>query len=73
MNDLFSLAGRSALVTGGSRGIGRMIAAGFLKAGARVVYISSRKAEACDATARELSSLGTCVSLPADVSDAQGV
>ena len=73
MNDLFSLSGRSALVTGGSRGIGRMIAAGFLKAGARAVYISSRKADACDATARELSSLGTCVSLPADVSDAQGV
>ena len=73
MNDLFSLSGRSALVTGGSRGIGRMIAAGFLKAGARAVYISARKAEACDATARELSSLGTCVSLPADVSDAQGV
>ncbi len=73
MNDLFSLAGRSALVTGGSRGIGRMIAAGFLNAGARAVYISSRKAEACDATARELSSLGKCVSLPADVSDAQGV
>ena len=72
MNDLFSLAGRTALITGGSRGIGRMIAAGFLTQGARV-YISSRKAEACDATARELSSLGTCVSLPADVSDAQGV
>ena len=50
-----------------------MIAAGFLKAGARAVYISARKAEACDATARELSSLGTCISLPADVSDAQGV
>ena len=73
MNDLFSLAGRTALVTGGSRGIGRMIAAGFLQAGARAVYISARKAEACDATARELSSLGRCVSLPADVSDAQGV
>ena len=73
MNDLFSLSGRTALVTGGSRGIGRMIAAGFLQAGCRAVYISSRKAEACDATARELSSLGTCVSLPADVSDAQGV
>ncbi len=72
-DDLFSLAGRSALVTGGSRGIGRMIAAGFLKAGARAVYISARKAEACDATARELTSLGTCISLPADVSDAQGV
>jgi NAD(P)-dependent dehydrogenase (short-subunit alcohol dehydrogenase family) len=73
MNDLFSLAGRTALVTGGSRGIGRMIAAGFLRAGCRAVYISARKADACDATARELSSFGTCVSLPADVSDAQGV
>lgn len=70
-NDLFSLRGRVALVTGGSRGIGRMIAAGFLAQGARV-YISARKAEACDATARELSSLGTCVSLPGDVSTVDG-
>ena len=73
MNDLFSLAGRTALVTGGSRGIGRMIAAGFLSAGARAVYVSARKADACDATARELSSLGTCVSLPADVSTLEGI
>ena len=72
MNDLFSLAGRCALVTGGSRGIGRMIAAGFLAQGARV-YISARKAEACDQTAAELSSLGTCVSLPADISTPEGV
>ena len=73
MNDLFSLAGRTALVTGGSRGIGRMIAAGFLSAGARAVYISARKAEACDATARELASLGKCISLPADVSTLEGI
>jgi NAD(P)-dependent dehydrogenase (short-subunit alcohol dehydrogenase family) len=72
MTDLFSLQGRSALVTGGSRGIGRMIAAGFLRAGARV-YISSRKSLACDATAAELSALGPCVSLPADVSTEAGV
>jgi NAD(P)-dependent dehydrogenase (short-subunit alcohol dehydrogenase family) len=71
MTDLFSLEGRVALVTGGSRGIGRMIAAGFLKHGARV-YISARKAQACDATARELSALGPCVSLPADVSSVEG-
>ena len=69
--DLFSLQGRTALVTGGSRGIGRMIAAGFLAQGARV-YISARKAEACDETARELSSMGPCVSLPADVSTVDG-
>ena len=71
MNDLFSLKGRTALVTGGSRGIGRMIAAGFLAQGAKV-YISSRKAEACDATARELASIGPCISLPADVSTVEG-
>lgn len=72
MNELFSLKGRTALVTGGSRGIGRMIAAGFLKQGARV-YISSRKAQACDQTAKALSELGSCVSLPADVSTVEGV
>jgi NAD(P)-dependent dehydrogenase (short-subunit alcohol dehydrogenase family) len=71
MNDLFSLQGRSALITGGSRGIGRMIAAGFLAQGARV-YISSRKAQACDTAAAELARLGPCVSLPADVSTLAG-
>ncbi|MBT2321728.1 SDR family oxidoreductase [Variovorax paradoxus] len=68
---LFSLEGRSALITGGSRGIGRMIAEGFLAQGARV-YISARKAAACDQTARELSAFGHCVSLPADVSTLEG-
>ena len=67
MNDLFSLQGRVALVTGGSRGIGRMIATGFLHHGARV-YITARKAAACEATARELSALGTCIALPTDIS-----
>lgn len=71
MNDLFSLQGRVALVTGGSRGIGRMIAAGFLRQGAKV-YISARKADQCDATAAELSSLGPCISLPIDVSSVEG-
>jgi NAD(P)-dependent dehydrogenase (short-subunit alcohol dehydrogenase family) len=72
MQDLFSLAGRVALVTGGSRGIGRMIAEGFLKQGA-TVYISARKAAACDATAAELSKIGPCHSIPGDVSTMDGI
>jgi NAD(P)-dependent dehydrogenase (short-subunit alcohol dehydrogenase family) len=71
-DDLFSLEGRVALVTGGSRGIGRMVAQGFLEQGAKV-YISSRKAAACDATAAELSRIGPCISLPFDVSTVEGV
>ncbi|HEY8050835.1 MAG TPA: SDR family oxidoreductase [Ramlibacter sp.] len=71
MQDLFSLHGRTALVTGGSRGIGKMIATGLLTQGAKV-YISARKAEACNAAAKELSALGTCISLPADVSNVEG-
>lgn len=72
MTDLFSLKGRTALITGGSRGIGRMIARGFVEQGARV-YISSRKAADCEATARELSaSGGVCIALPQDVSTVDG-
>ncbi len=71
MNDIFSLQGRTALITGGSRGIGRMIAQGFLAHGARV-YISARKAAVCDRTAEELSAHGPCLSLPADVSSVEG-
>jgi NAD(P)-dependent dehydrogenase (short-subunit alcohol dehydrogenase family) len=72
MTDLFSLEGRIALVTGGSRGIGRMIAAGFLAQGAKV-YISSRKAADCDQAAKELSQHGECISLPANVSTLEGI
>jgi NAD(P)-dependent dehydrogenase (short-subunit alcohol dehydrogenase family) len=66
VSDLFSIAGKTALVTGGSRGIGKMIAAGYVDAGAKV-YISSRKAEVCDEVAAELSQRGECLSLPADL------
>ena len=65
-SDLFSIAGKTALVTGGTRGIGRMIAEGFVDAGA-TVYISSRKADACAEVAAELSKKGTCVGLPANL------
>jgi NAD(P)-dependent dehydrogenase (short-subunit alcohol dehydrogenase family) len=70
--NLFSLQGKTALITGGSRGIGKMIADGFLAQGARV-YISSRKADACKQTAEELSrGGGTCIALPMDVSTVEG-
>ena len=73
-NDLFSVAGKVALVTGGSRGIGEMIAAGYLANGAKV-YISSRKAEVCDATAARLAEEygGECISVPADLSVLDGI
>jgi NAD(P)-dependent dehydrogenase (short-subunit alcohol dehydrogenase family) len=67
MTDLFSIAGKTALVTGGSRGIGLMIARGYVEAGAKV-YISSRKADVCEQIATELSEVGECVALPADLS-----
>ena len=66
---LFSLEGKTALVTGGSRGIGLMIAKGFIAQGAKV-YISSRKADVCDAVAAELGEM--CHSLPADISTVDG-
>ncbi len=67
MSDLFSIEGKTALVTGGSRGIGLMIATGFVEAGARV-FISSRKADVCQEVAAELSKVGECTAVPADLS-----
>ncbi len=74
MKNIFSIEGKTAVVTGGSRGIGEMIAAGFLSHGAKV-YISSRKADVCDATANRLSEEfgGECVSVPADLSGLEGI
>ena len=68
MGDLFSIKGKTALVTGGSRGIGEMIVRGFVDAGAKV-YLSSRKADVCEALAEELRDQGGDVTaLPADLS-----
>ncbi|MEX0767724.1 MAG: SDR family oxidoreductase [Microthrixaceae bacterium] len=72
ISNLFSVTDKVAVVTGGSRGIGRMIASGLVQAGAKV-YISSRKAEICEQVAVELSADGTCIALPADLSTAEGV
>jgi NAD(P)-dependent dehydrogenase (short-subunit alcohol dehydrogenase family) len=71
MQNLFDIRGKVALVTGGSRGIGLMIAEGFVEAGA-TVYVSSRKAEVCDQVAAELAKKGTCISLPGDCGTEQG-
>ena len=70
-DNLFSLEGRVALITGGSRGIGEMIAEGYVRAGAKV-YITARKAPECLATAERLSEFGTCIALPGDASGADG-
>ncbi|NND74115.1 MAG: SDR family oxidoreductase [Ilumatobacter sp.] len=72
VSSLFGLSGKVAVVTGGSRGIGYMIAAGLVANGVRV-YITARKAEACDAAAAELSAHGECISIPADLSTPDGL
>ena len=71
MSDLFDVSGKTALVTGGSRGIGLMIARGLVQAGAKVI-VSSRKIADVEAAAAELSELGDCVAIPADVSTPRG-
>jgi len=71
LHRLFGLGGKTALVTGGGQGIGRMIAQGLVEAGA-TVYIASRKLEQCEQTARELSQYGPCHAFEADVSTEAG-
>jgi len=72
MRNLFSVEGKVVLITGGSRGIGEMIARGYVENGAKV-YISSRKADVCDRMAEELSEHGSCTSLPFDLSKMAGI
>lgn len=71
LSELFSVKGKIAIVTGGSRGIGKMIAAGFVANGVKT-YITARKAEACQAAAEELSATGSCTAIPADLSTKEG-
>jgi NAD(P)-dependent dehydrogenase (short-subunit alcohol dehydrogenase family) len=66
--DLFDLTGKTAVVTGGTRGIGLMIARGLLEAGTRQVYVSSRKAEGCADAERELGQYGQVKAIQADLS-----
>jgi NAD(P)-dependent dehydrogenase (short-subunit alcohol dehydrogenase family) len=72
MSDLFDVTGKTAVVTGGSRGIGLMIARGLVEAGARVI-VSSRKAEDLAQAAAELAEIGDCEAVPADISTQDGV
>lgn len=69
--DLFSVRDKVAVVTGGTRGIGYMIAEGLVRAGARV-YVASRKLEACEETQVELSKLGDCTAIASDLSTIEG-
>jgi len=71
ISDLFSVDGKTAIVTGGSRGIGRMIAEAFVTNGVKT-YITARKAEACEQAAAEMNELGECIAIPVDLSTTEG-
>lgn len=71
MNHLFSIEGKTALITGGTRGIGLMIARGYIEAGVRV-YLASRSERACAEIEKDLSKLGPCVAIPANLSTQEG-
>lgn len=73
IDSLFSMQGKICVVTGGSRGLGAYIAQGFLEAGAKRVYITARKPEACAAAAKELAQYGECVAIPGDVATSDGL
>jgi len=73
IESLFSMQDKICVVTGGSRGLGAFMAQGFLESGAKRVYITARKAEACIEAAAELSQYGECIAIPADVASSEGL
>ena len=73
IESLFSMQDKICVVTGGSRGLGAFMAQGFLEAGAKRVYITARKAEACITAAKELSQYGECIAIPSDIATSEGL
>ena len=73
IESLFSMQDKICVVTGGSRGLGSFMAQGFLEAGAKRVYITARKAEACISTAETLSQYGECIAIPSDLATTEGL
>ena len=73
IESLFSMQDKICVVTGGSRGLGAFMAQGFLEAGAKRVYITARKAEACITAAKELSQHGECIAIPSDIATSEGL
>ena len=73
IESLFSLQDKICVVTGGSRGLGSYMAQGFMEAGAKRVYITARKAEACVSVAEELSQYGECIAIPGDIATSEGL
>jgi len=71
--NLFSMKDKICVITGGSRGLGAFMARGFLEAGAKRIYITARKAEECLTTAKELSEVGECIAIPADMASPEGL
>ena len=73
LEQLFTMKDKVCVITGGSRGLGFYMARGFFAAGAKRIYITARKADACEAAAKELSELGECIALPGDISSMEEI
>ena len=73
IDQLFSMQDKVCVITGGSRGLGYAIAQAFFAAGAKRIYITARKAQACEEAAAELSKMGECIALPGDISNMEEI